>query len=669
MTKFRFGIILKLLLFTTNHIKPLLGSELVLCYALSWLLAFSVPFSNINQTNLKKEMKPVLKKEKKEKAKKTPFKVVMKDAFASLRICFMHAPIACSIMLFSYLIDAFISFTSGTYALKYIIDSYEDGIEFSEVAYTVLFLIAIPALVQLAVDFIVELSWGVGSLKISTSIHKSIFKKNTEVELACYENPEFYDKYVKASCETANNMFNVTFTIFYLIYTILNTCLYGSLLFTMDPIFIIFAVIPLLGSFFKKKSNVLWHKHSTEDRILHRRCQYTQRVFYSSDYAKELRLTNAKAFMLKKYEQASDGRKEIVKKYGKKEMLLDILGNKISSILANPLAIAYAIFMTLVKGTLGLGDCAVVINSVSSLSSSFIQITNQYYSLHERALFIEDYYDFMGYEPKIKDKSDAVDAESGTLKLENVSFKYFGSDSYVLKNINLELRKNEKIALVGHNGAGKSTLIKLILRLYDVDEGKITLNGTNIKDLKLKSYRDLFSVVFQDFKLIALPVFDNVLMRPRQAGDKEKVENALKLSGAYDKIMSLDNGTEALLTKEFSEDGVVLSVGESQKIAIAHAFIKDSPYIILDEPTSALDPVAENEMYENMMQVGRDKGMIFISHRLSSAVSADRIYMLENGEIIESGSHKELMAQNGKYADMFRKQAQNYIDLEGEVIE
>ena len=606
-------------------------------------------------------------KQKKNKDKKVPFKVVVKDSMASLKICFKHAPLACTIMLMSYLLDSFVSFALGTYALKYVIDSYENGLSFETVTNGVVLLVAIPAIVQLLVDFIVELTWSLGSNKISTSIHKSIFKKNTEVELSCYENPEFYDKYVKASCEAADKMFNVTFTVFFFLYTILNTCLYGSLLFTMDPVFIIFAIIPLFGSFFKKKSNILWHKHSTEDKVLFRRCQYAQRVFYSSEYAKELRLTSSKEFMLKRYEDASDGRKEIVRKYGKKEMLLDVLGNKISSILANPLAIAYAIFRTLVKGTLGLGDCAVVINSVSSLSSSFIQITNQYYRLHESSLFIEDYNEFMKYESSMKDPENAPLAKAGTLKLENVSFKYFGSDSYVLKNISLELNTNEKIALVGHNGAGKSTLIKLLLRLYDPSEGRVTIDGTDIKALQMKSYRDLFSVVFQDFKLIALPVFDNVLMRPRQQGDEQRVEQALKLSGVYDKIMSLENGAQTLLTKEFSEDGAVLSIGESQKIAIAHAFIKDSPYIILDEPTSALDPIAENEMYNNMMEIGKSKGMVFISHRLSSAVSADRIYMLENGEIIESGTHKQLMELNGKYADMFKKQAQNYIDLESEV--
>lgn len=608
------------------------------------------------------------KKEKKNKEKRVPFKLVMKDTWLSLCLAFRYAPFACIVMLLSYILESIIGFASGTYALKYIIDSYEDGLEFWSVALSVALIVAVPAVLLIITDFIVDITWSIGSNKISMSVHKSIFEKNTSVELSCYENPQFYDKYVKASAETPSHIFNMVFAVFHFCHTVLNTALYGSLLFTMDPVFIIFAIIPLFGSFFKKKSNVLWHKHSVEDREQHRRCQYAQRVFYSNEYAKEMRLTNSKSFMLKKYEEASESRKNVVKKYGRREMVLEVLGNKISSILANPLAIAYAVFRTVVSGAMGLGDCAVVINSVSQLSNSFIQITNQYYRLHEKSLFIEDYKEFMEYEPQMKDKENACEAKKGTIRLEKVSFKYFGSNEYVLKNVNLELGANEKIALVGHNGAGKSTLIKLLLRLYDPTEGKITVDGKDIRDIKMKEYRQMFSVVFQDFKLIALPVSDNVLMRPKKEGDEERIVEALKLSGAYDRIMELKDGVNTVLTKEFSEDGAVLSVGEGQKIAISHAFIKDAPYIILDEPTSALDPVAESEMYQNMMQVGENKGMVFISHRLSSAVGADRIYMLENGEVIEVGTHKELMELNGKYADMFKKQAQNYVDIESKEV-
>ena len=609
-------------------------------------------------------------KKEKEKNRKAPFLTVIKDTLFALKLSFKYAPFACIVMLLSYLLDSVMYFITGTYALKYIIDSFEQGgISLENVAKTVLLMVLIPTVTQLVVDTIVDFAWNVGSIKIEVAINKMVFEKNTQVELSCFENPDFYDKYVKASADITMNVFSITYTVFFFFYTILNTCLYGSVLFTLDPVFIIFAIIPLFGSFFKKKSNELWHKHLTEDKVLHRRCQYTQRVFYSNEYAKEMRLTNAKSFMLKRYDEASDGRMNVVKKYGKKEMLLDILGNKISSILANPLAIAYAVFSALVGvpwgAPLGLGGCAIVINSVSELSNSFIQITNQYYRLHEKSLFVEDFREFIGYEPQIKENPDGIVPQVGTIKFENVSFKYFGSEEYVLKNINLELKSNEKIALVGHNGAGKSTLVKLLLRLYDVTEGRITLNGVDIRELRTKEYRNLFSVVFQDFKQIALPVSENALMRPFEEGDEEKIIEALKLSGVYNRIMELKDGYNTVLTKEFSEDGAVLSVGEGQKLAIAHAFLKNSPYIVLDEPTSALDPVAESQMYNNMMSIGQGKGMVFISHRLSSAVSADKIYMLDGGEVIESGSHLELMARGGKYADMFNKQAQNYVDIEG----
>ena len=604
------------------------------------------------------------KKNKKKDENKLSFKMVVKDCTYAMKMVVGTAPIAFLLRFLLEIINTVSTFIVGTYVVRYIINSFETGLDFKTVALSAIVMIAVPLGLQLIINPLITMVEDVAFVKIDKKVLSKLYDKCTDVELACFENPEFYDKYVKATNEITWRMWNLTWTVANLFSAILGMLLYGSLLFTMDFAFVIFAILPLFGTFIKRKANVLWHKHSTEDREFHRRAKYAQRVFYSGEYAKELRLSNAREFLLDRYEQASDGRVEVVQKYGKKEMFLELAHTGLQTIITNPLAIAYAIFRTLILGTLGVGDCAVVINSVSNLTGTFTQITDRYFKAHEHALFFEDFRGFMEYEPKMKDKENAVSPKAGTIKLENVSFKYDGSENFVLKNISMEIGKNEKIALVGHNGAGKSTLIKLLLRLYDPTEGKISLDGVQLDDLKLEEYRALFSVVFQDFKTISLPVAENVLMRPREEGDEEKIIQALKDSGAYERIMELPNGIETMLTKEFDKDGAVLSVGQAQKVAIAHAFLKNAPYIILDEPSSALDPVAENEMYNNMMRAGEGKAMIFISHRLSSAVSADRIYMLEDGEIVESGTHSELMKLNGKYADMFKKQAQNYVDLE-----
>ncbi len=608
------------------------------------------------------------KDNKKNDKKKLSFKMVVKDCAYALKMVITTAPLPFLLRFVLELVNTVTSFIVGTYVVRYIINSFVAEVEFKTVAISAGVMIAVPLGLQLIIQPLITLAEDVAYIKVEKKVLLKLYDKCTDVELACFENPEFYDKYVKATNEITWRMWNLTWTVSNLFGAIIGMFLYGSLLFTMDFMFIIFAILPLFGTFLKRKSNVLWHKHTTEDREYHRRAQYAQRVFYSGDYAKELRLSNARAFLLERYEKASDGRVEVVRKYGAKEMFLEIAHSGLQTIITNPLAIAYAIYRTMwsIFGLplLGLGDCAVVINSVSSLTGTFTQITDRYFRAHEHALFFEDFRGFMEYQPKMQDKPDAISPERGMLKLENVSFKYEGSENLVLKNVSMKIGKNEKIALVGHNGAGKSTLIKLLLRLYDPTEGQITLNGTPLADIKLNEYREMFSVVFQDFKTISLPVVENVLMRPRQEGDEEKIIQALKDSGVYERIAELPNGIETMLTKEFDENGAVLSVGQAQKVAIAHAFVNDAPFIILDEPSSALDPVAENEMYNNMMKAGEGKAMIFISHRLSSAVSADRIYMLEQGEVIESGTHAELMALDGKYADMFKKQAQNYVDLE-----
>ena len=228
------------------------------------------------------------------------------------------------------------------------------------------------------------------------------------------------------------------------------------------------------------------------------------------------------------------------------------------------------------------------------------------------------------------------------------------------------ITKGQSVALVGHNGAGKTTIIKLLLRLYDPTSGTIFYNGKDIREYNLKAYRELFATTFQDFQMFGMTIKENVLMGRHYEREEELVIDALKKAGVYEKVLSLENGIDTMMTKEFDENGAVLSGGETQKIAVARTFVKDAPMKIFDEPSSALDPIAEYELFQNIMKEGSDHTMLFISHRLSSVKNCDKVFMLEKGHLIEEGAHDELIAANGSYAQMYKKQAMNYLALENE---
>ena len=290
-------------------------------------------------------------------------------------------------------------------------------------------------------------------------------------------------------------------------------------------------------------------------------------------------------------------------------------------------------------------------------------ISNYANKFSEHALYIEKVRKFMECEPKITGGEEKV-PEFTSLELKNVCFAYpFGKDEgkNVLDSVSLCVNKGEKIALVGYNGAGKTTLTKLIMRLYDVSEGEVLYNGRNIKDYDPESYRKRIGAVFQDYKIFAATLAENVLAREYSPEDQDLVMSAVKAAGLEDKLAELSEGIHTQLTTEFSDRGVGLSGGESQKVAIARVFAGDYDLVIMDEPSSALDPVAEYELNRSVSENAKDKTLIFISHRLSTTRMADRIYMFEGGKIVEWGSHDELMAKNGKYAHMYTVQAKKYL--------
>ncbi len=301
--------------------------------------------------------------------------------------------------------------------------------------------------------------------------------------------------------------------------------------------------------------------------------------------------------------------------------------------------------------------------------------TDSLNAAYQNALYAENLKAFLAYESKLPEDWEGIPVpeQIESLELRNVSFQYpeqAKEGTYALHNMSCTFRAGERTALVGHNGSGKSTLIKLLMRLYDPTEGTILLNGIDIRKFNLQAYRALIGTTFQDFELFSISVLENVIMEKLETPEqRERATAALEKSGVLSEIEKLDKGVDTILTREFDDNGVILSGGQAQKVAVARSFAKDAPIILLDEPSSALDPIAEYTMYETIMALckpgrsgkAQEKLAVIISHRLSSAAMADTVILLQEGELKEQGTHLELMEQRGIYANMFLKQAESYL--------
>ena len=595
---------------------------------------------------------------------------VLKNNFYMLGYIFRYTPLMVVGALVNTIVQSVGWILFGTILMKYVIDSVQYKRSFGEVM-TFMFALLIYGTVQCLVN-----SWYKDKYlnKAKEVLHEKmqteLFNKAINMDLACYDNPKFYNDFVWATSEADKRAVAVLDTVSLMLEDLITFSTITVLATMWDPNVFWFILASFLISFsIGFLRNKVRYKYNIEVKPMERKRDYINRVFYLPDYAKEMRLTDIKSILLKKLEENKNEMIDCTNKHIKKIWGLNVLSSAFGdTIILDTLVVIYLAYKVIIAKMLSYGSFVALVNAVWQVRWALQELVDTIPKFAEHSLYIENFKTFLEYKSCMTNDAglERTSEKPGSLVLKDVSFTYSGSNEPTLKNINMTINPYEKIALVGHNGAGKSTLIKLIMRLYEVSEGEIMLDGKNIREYSLKDYRNSFGAVFQDYQIYAASIHDNVLMGKGAGKLKEetqgKVKAALSASGFSEKLGSLKEGINTQLTKEFHDNGINLSGGESQKVAIARTFARDGSFVVLDEPSSALDPVSEYNLNHTMMQAARDKSVVLISHRLSTTRMADKIYMLENGEIIEEGTHEQLMALQGKYAEMFNLQAKRYIE-------
>lgn len=496
------------------------------------------------------------------------------------------------------------------------------------------------------------------------SNHSSVelMEKAATLDLGMFEDNEFYDKLERARRQTTGRVVLMSMVLSQLQDLITIVFLAAGLI-VFEPLLIILLIIAVIPSFlsegyFSRYSYSLVRSWTPQRREL----DYLRYIGASVETAKEIKVFGLNSFITQRFSKIANEYYLVNKALAIKRAFWGTV-LQILSLLAYYGAYVFIILRT-VAGVLTVGDLTFLSGSFNRLQNQLQGLLSTFTRITESALYLQDYFDFMAIKPLIIDKGNAVDPPKEIkdgIVFENVGFTYPGTDIWAVRNLSFKLHAGEKLALVGENGAGKTTLVKLLARMYDPSEGRILLDGVDIREMKLSAYRQLIGVIFQDYVRFNFNAGENIAIgQIDQLDERSEIEDAAYKSLAADVIQKLPKQYDQMLGKRF-EGGVDLSGGEWQKVALARAYMRDAQLVILDEPTAALDARAEFEVFKRFSELTKGKSAVIISHRFSTVRMADRILVLKNGRMLEIGTHEELLQQNGLYAELFNLQAQGYL--------
>lgn len=569
--------------------------------------------------------------------------------------------------IFFTVINDLFSILYNVLFFAYFMDGVEKGKSIAAIGKVLIVFLLINIVFEILNSYYNQAYIPQNDVKLSLFLKNMIYRKIMAVDIECFDDPEYYDNVTFA----LNDLFDRVKSILNNIARFVShTCCVMVLIgyfAQIDFVIVMISLISVLtGLFFEPLINKYRYGYAKESLKYQRKYDYVKRVSIQAECAQELRTTNVKNVLNKMLDDAFGGLKALLKRYYGKITMLDSIQVLFGFGVVSCVTTLISIHRIVVDKTVTIAMFLPLMGAIAQFTWRASSVISCFTSILDDNIYLNKFNAFYRYEPKVvSHREETVDVSFGGIKIDHLYFKYNENDPYVLKDICMEIRPRQKIALVGYNGAGKSTLINLILRLYDPNEGSITYNDRNICDYNVKNYRSKFGIVFQDINVYATTVGQNIAMDSKVYSDEEmqKVMSALRLK---EKIDGYADGFRTQLTHELSDAGEMLSVGQCQCLALARIFIDPEKQLyILDEPTSALDPAAEEGIFETINSYLADKTVIYISHRFSASKIADRIYFMEKGQIAEQGTHDELILQGGKYADMFNIQAKYYRDGAG----
>ena len=504
--------------------------------------------------------------------------------------------------------------------------------------------------------------------KVVRYVRLEIMNKAKTIDVAAFDLPSFYEKLENANREAGHRPIQVLSETFDMMSTIIKLISYLAIILAVPDMWwmalVMIAVsIPstIINFTYRRKTvNYMWRR--SKER---RQMSYYTDIMVNKDMVKEIRMFNLSDTFIKRYSDTFEIYYKGLRKLIVSEYAWHI---GLAMINAGVTCLFYVLIaIKVIDGDFKIGDFTVYTGALTAVSTAVGALITHSAHIYEGTLFIDNLISFVKEEqtvvPSIDEPAKVAHGQPHTIEFENVSFAYPGGKGMVLKNINLKFRPGETVVLVGLNGAGKTTFIKLLTRLYDPTEGRILLDGRDIKEYDTAELYKTFGIIFQDFGKYAATITENIEFgNIDKERDLEKVHEAAYQANAQIFIDKLAEGYDTPLMRYFEPNGTELSIGQWQKLAIARAFYSDADILILDEPTASLDPMAEQEIFNQFDTLRADKMTIFVSHRLSSATVASKIVVLEYGELVEEGTHKELMAKGGKYYQLFSTQANRYIE-------